>query len=275
MKLLSKQEKEKIAELYDSGLNAVEIKREMGLKNHQQVYNVLKYLPQYQAYKYGRGDNRKYTLNEDYFKIINSEEKAYIFGFICADGHVAFNRLRILVATKDKDILEKIRVCLESSDEVEDVIRESRFSYGKRLFYHSQIAFNSIKLAKDLLNLGLDSRKTYSLSSKILENIPLNYMKDFLRGYFDGDGNVMYGNKYSSGKKYLIQIAGNKEFLENSFGKYFPTTNKYYFFPKSIQTWCYKLSSKENVNKFLEYIYKDSTIFLNRKYNIYKNNVAI
>src|SRR5690606_20402635 len=77
------------------------------------------------------------------------------------------------------------------------------------------------------------------------------------------------GKKYRSGIKYNINIAGNLEFLQNTFGIHFPTQNKYYKDLKSKQCCMYKLSSKENVTKFLEYIYKDSTIYLDRKYNIY------
>lgn len=42
----------------------------------------------------------------------------------------------------------------------------------------------------DLLKLGMQQSKTKSLS---VPNVPLRYFSDFVRGYFDADGNVWSG----------------------------------------------------------------------------------
>ncbi|TSC56529.1 MAG: Uncharacterized protein Greene071421_166 [Parcubacteria group bacterium Greene0714_21] len=47
----------------------------------------------------------------------------------------------------------------------------------------------------DLLKLGLVARKAYRVR---IPTIPFNYIRDFLRGYFDGDGGV---SLYLSHKK--------------------------------------------------------------------------
>lgn len=271
IKILSNEEKEQIIKLYREGNNCVQIKRIMSLKGHQQVLNVLNKLPDYIPYRNGRGSERKFTLNENYFKVIDTEEKAYILGLICADGHVDTKRfaLRFSCQTLDKDILIKIKNELNSNQVIIDFTRDSNFSYGKRIFYHSKIQFCSKKLINTLISKSLTINKTYTLSSKVIEFVPNELIRHFLRGYFDGDGNVLFGKKYSSGIKYNINICGNLEFLENTFGKYFPTKNKYYKDKYSKQCWLYKLSSKENVISFLDYLYKDSKIYLNRKYEIY------
>ena len=94
-----------------------------------------------------------------------------------------------------------------------------------------------------------NNSEIYTLNSDILKFIPKYLIKDFLRGYFDGDGNVMFGKKYTSGIKYNINICGNEEFLLNTYQIFFPSTNKMYFDKKSKQTFIWKISSKNKYDK--------------------------
>lgn len=262
----------RIIDLYRSGKNCVEIKKELNLKGHQQVLNVLHKIDDYIPYRNGRGAIRSYTLKETYFQNIDTEAKAYILGFICADGHVdtTRNALTFTVATKDKDLLEKIRIELGSNQIIRDFERKTNFNYGKPIFYHSKIEFCSKILVQTLTSKGLNKNKTYTLNSTIIDYVPENLKFHFLRGYFDGDGNVVWNRCYSSGCKYNINICGNLEFLQNTFNKYFPTINKFYKDLYSKQCWIYKISSKERTFQFLRYLYEYSTIYLNRKYEVYK-----
>ena len=47
-----------------------------------------------------------------------------------------------------------------------------------------------------------------------------------------------------------------------------------YFYKNSKQCWTWNVTSKERVINFLSYLYKDSSIYLDRKYNIYKLSCA-
>ncbi|MFA5048353.1 MAG: hypothetical protein WC516_05030 [Patescibacteria group bacterium] len=53
--------------------------------------------------------SRQYKLREDFFDEINIQEKAYMLGFLYADGNndTKGNRIRINLSNKDKYILEK------------------------------------------------------------------------------------------------------------------------------------------------------------------------
>ena len=53
---------------------------------------------------------RKYELNENYFKEINDPNKAYILGFIYADGSInrKNNQLTITIKKDDEEILLNI-----------------------------------------------------------------------------------------------------------------------------------------------------------------------
>ena len=58
-----------------------------------------------------------YTINEDYFDIIDTEEKAYLLGFLYADGNhfTKKNRITIGLQEKDKHILEKFNELIGSN----------------------------------------------------------------------------------------------------------------------------------------------------------------
>ncbi len=269
MKLITQEEKEIILKLRESGWNAEKIGKEIN-RGHQFVVNCLKREGKY--LKKETVCKRKYHVNENFFDKIDTESKAYILGFICADGHICnkTNRIKITVATKDEDILETIKNSMNSNHPIKRGIYNNPYKKSNnKICYKSSLCLNSKTLVKSLS--FIPKVKTYNLSSSVLEFVEENVIRHFLRGYFDGDGSVFFGIKYSSGTKYLIQIAGNKEFLENTFQKYYHTDNKLYYYKASKQCYCWKLSSKKNVCDFLQFLYEDSTIYLKRKFEIYKS----
>lgn len=125
-------------------------------------------------------------VNKDFFKKW-SNEMAYVLGFFAADGNMIVNKrggqfwsIEII----DKDLLEKIRLIIKSGHKIS--VRVSKNSFQNQ--YRLQIG--SIEMCNDLRKLGFTERKTKNLS---LPNIPKKYIGDFIRGYFDGDGNVWTG----------------------------------------------------------------------------------
>lgn len=265
--------KEQILEMYKRGVKPQDIAKNLGFSYWQPVYNLLKkegvFIPKTTEYK------KKYTLDENFFQEINTEEKAYILGFVCADGHIGKDRLTISLSIKDINVLKKIKTCLNSNVPIKHTSRRNPYSKGKPICEMVTVQFSSVKLVAPLFHAGLKSDKTYNLNSSILKIVPEKLISCFLRGYFDGDGNVMFGKRYTSGYKYNINICGNEEFLINTYQKYFPTTNKLYFEKKSKQMCVWKITSKQKVSDFLVYLYKDAKIYLERKYNVYKQNMLM
>lgn len=263
-----KDYQEEIERLYLEGKTAKEISNSLGFKYHQPVYNFFKKKGWERTGKTGK---RIYSVNEDFFKCINSEEKAYILGFICADGHIDRDRLVITVSIKDVDILEKIRGALYSNHPIKEVTRTNPYNKtNRKALILVELMIGSVNLVKPLFNMGLSSNKTYTLNGDILKYIPKYLMRDFLRGYFDGDGNVFFGRRYTSGYKYNINICGNEDFLLKSFQTYFPSNNKLYKDLYSKQCYVWKISQKDKVRDFMHFLYYNSSIFLQRKYNEYR-----
>lgn len=263
-----KDYQEEITKLYQEGKTAKEISSLLGFKYHQPVYNYFKKMGWGRTGKTGK---RIYKVNENFFKCINTEEKAYILGFICADGHIERDRLNITISIKDRDILEKIRYAMHSNHPIKEVQRTNPYKKTNREnLILSELMIGSVELVKPLFNMGLTTNKTYTLNGDILKYIPKYLIRDFLRGYFDGDGNVFFGRRYSSGYKYNVNIYGNEDFLLKSFQAYFPSNNKLYKDLYSRQCYVWKISQKDKVRDFMYYLYYNSSIFLQRKYNEFR-----
>lgn len=127
-------------------------------------------------------------MNENYFSEINSHEKAYILGFIYADGSVRCNSehctLEINQNGERKDILEKIVKALESDIPIKE--------YVPNVF---SIKFCSKQIAQDLVKLGAVPNKSLVLQFPTENIIPKEYMPSFILGCFDGDGCVWNGKR--------------------------------------------------------------------------------
>jgi len=95
-----------IGVLYEQGSSLAKISNKLSIE-----YQALKKLFKDNNIKVRKGYDysRKYNLNENFFDKIDSEEKAYMLGFIYADGNNLFkiNRISIQLAKKDEDILIK------------------------------------------------------------------------------------------------------------------------------------------------------------------------
>lgn len=263
-----KDYEEQIIAMHKKGMTGKQIVDALHFKYHQPVYNFFKKMGWKRS---GKITKRRYHVNDNYFNVINTEEKAYILGFICADGHVDHSNLQFEIAEKDIDILNKIKKALNSSHPIKTIVKNNPYNKSSRkIIKMAKLRINSVYLVAPLINMGLGGNKTYTLNSRILKYIPKFLMRDFLRGYFDGDGNVFFGKRYSSGIKYNINICGNKNFLLGSYQKYYPTNNKLYKDLYSKQCYTWKISCKQKVIGFLNYLYYNSSIFLSRKYWIYK-----
>ena len=105
---------------------------------------------------------RKYFFNEDYFKNVDSEEKAYWLGFIAADGCILENgTLKIGLAEKDSLHLEKFNESIESS-------RPILFEKGTYIYKDGKtrsnplVRYHGTVLAKDLEKYKIVPRKSFA-----------------------------------------------------------------------------------------------------------------
>ncbi len=110
---------------------------------------------------------------------------AYILGFFTADGNMIRNKRGahfIEFQITDRDLLIKIRRTLDSNHKITTRKRDGSW----KTIYRLQIG--SKKIFDDLLALGMSPRKSKTI---FLPKILDKHFPHFLRGYFDGDGNVV------------------------------------------------------------------------------------
>lgn len=213
-------------------------------------------------------------LKKDYFKIIDSEEKAYWLGFLMADGAITktsktdknYNRLYIGLKESDKEHLEKLKKALGSN---KDVKTKNSMCYG----HESKIAtlrINSVDICSDLKLHGVTENKT---GKEKIPNINKKYIKDFIRGFFDGDG-CIYTQNTPHGKYHSFQIGVSSKDMKDQLEEFFKELNINVFTNirnnYNIDFFVVGSKKQEYVIKFLNYLYKDATVYLDRKYNQYK-----
>ena len=86
-----------------------------------------------------RSNHNKYYINRNYFDVIDTEDKAYILGFLYADGNNFPKKSQITMGLeeKDKDILNKMNTCLQYSKELtyQDLSNKHDFGYSYEDMY--------------------------------------------------------------------------------------------------------------------------------------------
>jgi intein-encoded DNA endonuclease-like protein len=216
----------------------------------------------------GSGRKRTYEINHNYFNVIDSENKAYILGFIYADGYITDkNKLGISLNIKDENIL--LRIKKEMSSEYPLHYFNSSYSKDYKSTGHVRFLINSEQIYNDLYNMGCITNKSDTLTFPA--NIPKHLIHHFIRGYFDGDGSVynrsVYNNYNTHYNSLGFSFIGTKEFLEQIvINLPFETNAKLYKEKRTTKNvWEFKTGGIERSKIFYNWLYKDSTIFLDRK----------
>ena len=215
-------------------------------------------------------------INEEYFDNIDTEAKAYILGFILADGYIQKSRnnysLNINNSIDDTSAIEIIK----NEISPEGSILHSNKQIGAK-FRKPQLSIRvcSTKLCITLMEkYGIKPAKTFIEDYQFnFELIPQDLIRHFIRGYFDGDGSV-------SAHKYQKVFFFNFSFVFNSlnlceqfaeiFESLFNLKRKIYKHEGKTANWVsmrfnYDKKRLEEIKKIYEYLYKDSKYYLTRK----------
>ena len=206
----------------------------------------------------------RYNYNKNAFNKIQTEEDAYWLGFILADGYIGGGKkpfFQIKLGAKDKNHL--IKFIKYMGYDTEDVIKETtEMSYTKdNLCYVIKISCKQI--SENLEKYCLHGAKSEKEIPYMLNNIDLE--KHYIRGIIDGDGWI---RTTQDG----FGICGSYETLE--YIKNFINKNIVNVENNNITShgtiYKFELTSKIKTELILNYFYKDSTIYLDRKYLIFK-----
>ena len=132
------------------------------------------------------------------FWLMESSEKYYILGYLFADGNVAFDGLSVTTVSNDRENLEKMVYI--SGGNFHIYRNRGKATFGGKL------------LGEYLGKYGLVPRKSNSMVFP--ENIPKEFMADFIRGYFDGDGHISFSFPEKKGMRSRFGFSsGSPDFL--------------------------------------------------------------
>lgn len=194
----------------------------------------------------------RYTCNEQYFSKIDTHEKAYILGFLWADGHNnPRSGLQISLQNRDIEVLENIKKELESNAPIKIGSKYSRFSINRKTLF------------LDLLKLGMFTNKSSNNLQYPLLDKELN--SSFLLGIFDGDGSIWkkentFSGGFSGGFSFLKEIEKilNTNEIQTNPIRYRYGINR----PASCMM---DISGLENIFNLYNFLYKNTKYSLTRK----------
>jgi len=121
-----------------------------------------------------------YTINENYFDVIDTPNKAYILGMLYADGcNTTGNKIKLALQDIDKEILEKIKEEIQSDKPLGFYRRSDK--NPKHHDIYELVIYNK-HMSEQLNSLGCIPRKSLVLHfPDFIEN---DLMSHFIRGLF-------------------------------------------------------------------------------------------
>lgn len=209
-------------------------------------------------------NKRTYKLNKTWLDNIDSEDKAYFLGLMWSDGNVHKNlhNFKLGLLEPDENLLiyfSKIFYCGVDRVKRHKIPNEKTFCV---------LYIYSIELVKKLVALGCMPNKTFKTTfPKWLDE---NLHRHFIRGLIDGDGCI---NINKNGKP-IIDFTGTIELIKDIEKMLLENLNIDLYLYKRHKTrdnniYSFRIYGFNKIERFLNWIYKDSTIFMKRKHSKY------
>ena len=214
-----------------------------------------------------------YTCDYHYFDDINTEEKAYWLGFLTADGWINKNDKNnagvtgIELQYGDISHLKKFNKSISGNYQITDRWRECTLSNDKTKKNHMCcIRIFSLTMYNSLVRIGFSNNKSYDFH---VPNLPHNLIRHYIRGYFDGDGCLCFTNKSFNINFTTASKALNDDVINILRSENFNCYEDNYI--SDFGTIMYRLDIYRQQDKinFLDWIYGDANIYLDRKYKKY------
>ena len=266
--------KQKYLKIYQESLDG------MSLKEISKKYEI----PYTTLYSYFKANNitinkankRRNFVDDNFLDELDSEDKAYFLGMMFADGYVVKNKISLKLKSSDSYLIKKLF---------------SKFTNGYNLSKDKNsksIQITSTKLVKKLIELGCTERQTNN-DFKVIE-LKNDLFRHYLRGYFDGDGSISLRKSRpnqvqiyicSIHKKFLEELKTKLNnyninclvFKESRNGKLMKTPQgKILLNCKDMYT--LRFGTHIDRIKLFEFLYKDCSIKLDRKYKIFSEYYA-
>lgn len=275
-KELTKEELEKVTQIYNlhqEGTPLEQACNSVGYTRNQ--YYIRRKIAKRQGIEFERVKQVNSQNNYAWFRSIDTQDKAYFLGLLAADGCItpeveghSSKKLSLKLKASDGYLVEKL--CSYISPEREPITvpydGEKKFGYDceDSVIWRA----NSDMLVEDLLNLGLNYRKSYT-GIAFPYSIDKDLYRHYIRGYFDGNGyiSVSYSKRDEKDVAVVAILSTDKIFLKD-LESVLPVSSTIVDVTKSDrETSLFKLYVKRHWGlKMLKYyLYTDADTFLHRK----------
>lgn len=207
--------------------------------------------------------NAIYDIDYEYFDNIDNEHKAYWLGFLVADGYVDEHVLMIGLQLADLKTIEDFK---------KDIKSERPIKYD--LNNNPVISITCKRLCDTLAYYGFHNHKSLSFDiNKTLAVVPKEYEHHFIRGMFDGDGSVKYYKyDYQNVPFYHLGYTGLKnvcDYIRLKLGIDAIARER------NTETFTTKTKNPHKIIDIYNYLYKDATIYMQRKYDTFQEIIKI
>lgn len=210
-------------------------------------------------------------------RTITTQEEAYIYGLLYADGYISDTQIGIRLKNCDKELTKSVKNYFSEEIKLQEDNNNCSFVISSKV------------ICKNFMNNGFIKRRT----GTELQIPPMDksLLRHFIRGYFDGDGSIYkcHNGEHIHMKGYICCVTTGileqfKSILEendiigtinkeNRKGRIARTPGgdavcKYDMYRLYIRKKC----SIENLYHFL---YDDATLYLKRKRKVFDDNIQL
>lgn len=196
------------------------------------------------------------------FKHIDTADKAYILGLIYSDGNIVWNEgqsYQAKIKMNDKCVLDEIHKRFPFFCDP----KPSNYNATYFTYCYSK------ELVSDLMTHGLIPSKSVKNIDKLGNPGVLQYPGDFIRGLFDGDGNVYVD---PNNNKRISIYCNCERFLQYVAEIYDQHGIKYSFVRrKTRQMYVLKIGAQKAIMKWIELTSTTNSIYMPRKWDVINN----
>lgn len=210
-----------------------------------------------------------YSYNVDFFNEIDTHEKAYILGILATDGNTFKGITSLHLKYDDVDLLEDIMRLISQDKKV--LFYETK---GRKI---ATLTITNQQITDRLIELGIVPQKTFKL--KVEPWMTGEFCNSVIGGMIAGDGSIGFLWDKGEMKKPMsawVSFIGIKEiceFVADSFEKYlgikkpkFHVAHNYEDHPTKKSIYTISFRAEQDIKKILLWIFKDSKLVMNRKF---------
>jgi len=249
-----KKFKQKLVDLYKSGYDTTQLSK---------MFNINQATLTYRFRKLGitrhRGPKSRVGI-ENFFEVIDTEEKAYYLGWLMADAGISGYKneysIKLATSSEDKELIDNFLNAIKATYIPKMTLTHGGKMAGDKLYSRYAVSINCKKMFDDLVSHGLTEHKS---GNEVFPVLPRHLEHHFIRGYFDGDGVTCIKKNKRSGFVAPIPVL---EQIQKRLG----SNQKLYHAQASIESKMYYFLGGKRFSKILyTYMYSDAHIWLKRK----------